>query len=87
MEATRKTLELAASVSNFDIIELWCEDALNSFECKFAYATEQVQKEFDTTVIVGHYPHHSREHRISPQVVNYLFTFIYLLLILLYFLC
>ena len=66
MEATRKTLQLAASISNFDIIELWCEDAFNSFECKFACATEQVQKEFDT-VIVGHYPHHSREHKISPQ--------------------
>ena len=75
MEATRKTLELAASVSNFDIVELWCEDELNSFECIFAYATEQVQKEFNSTVIVGHYPHHSREHKISPQVVNYFLLF------------
>jgi hypothetical protein len=67
MEATRLTLELAASVSKFDIIELWYEDAFNSFECKFSYATEKVQKEFES-VIVGHYPHHTREHIISPQV-------------------
>eukprot|EP01036_Dinobryon_divergens_P035597 gene35597-46166_t len=67
MEATRLTLELAASVSKFDIIELWYEDAFNSFECKFSYATEAVQKEFES-VIVGHYPHHSREHIISPQL-------------------
>ena len=67
METTLKTLELASSISNFDIIELWYEDAFNSFECKFSYATEAVQKEFES-VIVGHYPHHSREHKISPEV-------------------
>ena len=67
MEATRQTLELAASVSKFDIVELWYEDAFNLFECKFSYATEAVQKEFES-VIVGHYTHHSREHVISPKV-------------------
>ena len=67
MEATLKTLQLASSISNFDIIELWYQDAFNSFECKFSYATEAVQKEFES-VIVGHYPHHAREHIISPQV-------------------
>eukprot|EP01035_Chromulina_nebulosa_P033690 gene33690-45117_t len=67
MEATLKTLQLASSISNFDIIELWYQDAFNSFECKFSYATEAVQKEFES-VIVGHYPHHAREHIISPQL-------------------
>ena len=73
MESTQKTLELAAFVSKFDIIEIWIEDSLiNSFECKFAYATGEVQKEFNS-VIVGHYPHHSREHFISPEVPSFKF--------------
>lgn len=68
MNSTWKTLEHAASISKFDIIELWYEDAFNSFECKFAYATDEVQTAFDS-VIVGNYPHHSRDHIISPQVI------------------
>eukprot|EP01035_Chromulina_nebulosa_P036360 gene36360-48979_t len=67
MNSTWKTLEHAASISKFDIIELWYEDAFNSFECKFAYATDEVQTAFDS-VIVGNYPHHSRDHIISPQL-------------------
>jgi len=68
MESTQKTLELASVVSNFDIIELWIEDSHNnSYECKFSYAAKVVQYEF-SSLIVGHYPHHSREHLISPQV-------------------
>ena len=67
MEATRKTLEHASSISHFDIIELWHDDGFNSFECKFAYATEAVQTAFNS-VIVGDYPHHSREHIVSQQV-------------------
>eukprot|EP01035_Chromulina_nebulosa_P011106 gene11106-14854_t len=66
MEVTIKTMELAASVSHFDIVELWFEEAPNSFECKFAYATDYVHTNFP--VIAGHYTQHSRDHILSPQL-------------------
>ena len=39
MEVALKTMALAASISHFDIIEVWCDEhELNcDFECKFTH--------------------------------------------------
>ena len=67
MEATTSTLALAASISKFDVVELWIEESPNVFECKYIYATPGVRLLYPE-IIVGHYPQHYREHVLSPQV-------------------
>lgn len=70
MEVTYKTMELAASSFHFEIVELWYYDeSADFFECKFVYATPETKDKYPN-VIVGHYPQHSRDHIISPQVIS-----------------
>mmetsp|Transcript_10092 Transcript_10092/g.13863 ORF Transcript_10092/g.13863 Transcript_10092/m.13863 type:complete len:175 (-) Transcript_10092:624-1148(-) len=65
MEATHKTMELASTISKFEIVELWREDSLNNFECKYVYIAAEYQNLFPQ-LICGHYPQHTKEHKISP---------------------
>ena len=49
MEVSLKTMALAASVSHFEIIEVWCEQESNyDFECKFIHTAADVEQKYNS---------------------------------------
>ncbi len=67
MNATSKTMSLAAVILGFDIVELWSEDTDNNLFCTYVHASDEVVSQYPN-IIVGHYPNHKREHKLSPKV-------------------
>ena len=62
-------MELVSSVIGFDIVELWSEDTgvSGQLHCTYIHANESLVREYPE-IIVGHYPNHRKEHKLSPKV-------------------
>ena len=73
MIALAKSMNLAASVLGFDIIELWSSEdrressTIDSYHCTYVYASPEILGTYPD-VIVGHWPEHKRKHTVSPQL-------------------
>lgn len=67
MIALSKTMSLAGIILGFDIVELWSEDIDKKLMCGYVYASDETISKY-SDIIVGHYPEHKREHKLSPQV-------------------
>jgi phosphohistidine phosphatase SixA len=67
MRATQSTMQLASLVLGFDVVELWTEEGDGHLHCTYVHATEDIIRKYPD-VIVGHYPNHKKEHKLSPMV-------------------
>lgn len=76
MIATSNSMALVSSVLGFDIIELWsCETGFTDkkMHCTYAHASKLLIKKYPD-LITGHYPNHTKEHKVSPEVSLVFFT-------------
>lgn len=60
-------MELVSNVIGFDIVELWTEDANGKLHCTYVHANDSLLHQYPG-IIVGHYPNHKKEHKLSPKL-------------------
>lgn len=70
MRCTQSSMELVSSVIGFDIVELWSEDVQDKkLHCTYVHANESLLRQYPE-IIVGHYPNHKKEHKLSPRLCS-----------------
>lgn len=67
MRCTQSSMELVSNVVGFDIVELWTEDSNKRLHCTYVHANESLLHQYPE-IIVGHYPNHKKEHKLSPKL-------------------
>lgn len=68
MVATSSSLKLVSIVLGFDLVELWSRDAeTDKLRCIYVYADRETEEQYPD-IIVGHFPDHKKEHKLSPKV-------------------
>lgn len=73
MRATSSSMALAAMILGFDIVELWSEvhsesdHGKTTLHCTYVHASDNMIKQYPG-IIVGHYPNHKNQHKVSPKV-------------------
>ena len=67
MTAIAGSLELASTVTGFEIVELWTDDRNGNYHCTYAHVLEDLLVQYPQ-LSCGHHPTH--QHLLSPQVIN-----------------
>ena len=67
MRATQTTMALVSSVLGFEIVELWTAESDGPLHCTFVHAGDSIIRKYPD-LIVGHYPNHKKEHKLSPML-------------------
>lgn len=67
MKTTASSLALIASVTNFELVELWVGYPNCDINLVYVYVDESNLRKYPT-IITGHHPTKLTEHVISPNV-------------------
>ena len=71
MVATSSSLKLVSDVLGFDLVELWCrDDPTKKPRCIYVYADRDTHQAHPD-IITGHFPKHTKEHKLSPRVSGF----------------
>ena len=65
MAAISNSLQLASSVTGFEIVELWAEDENSNYYCTYAHVSDSMILRYPH-LISGH--HTKLQHKLSPKV-------------------